>query len=434
MRSRLTVLVAATTSLVLLAFLIPLAILVRSVAEDRAVDGATSAAQSMVPLVATGDRETLARVIEVNPYPITVFFPDGTRVGEPVEPTPAVRYAGSGRSFSVAMPGGGREVVVAVQGAAGGTAVVRNFVPADDLNRGVAQTWLLLGMLGIALVGLGVGVADRLARAVIRPIVALSAVSHRLATGDLSARADPAGPPEVRDVAAALNELAGRILELLQQERETVADLSHRLRTPLTALRLEAEALPDAEHAQRVTARVDAVERAVSGLIRHARRRVDAGPESCDSAAVVRERTAFWSVLAEDTGRAMAVLLAGGPLPVAVGADELGAALDAVLGNVFAHTPDGVAFTVRLTARPGGGAVLTVADEGPGLPADMADLTGRGVSGAASTGLGLDIARQAAERSGGRLLLASEAGAQVTLELGAPPTNGRPANGRPTGG
>ena len=52
------------------------------------------------------------------------------------------------------------------------------------------------------------------------------------------------GPEEVRRVGAALNRLAGRIDELLAAERETVADLSHRLRTPLTAVRLDVESLP----------------------------------------------------------------------------------------------------------------------------------------------------------------------------------------------
>jgi signal transduction histidine kinase len=426
-RSRLTLLVAATTSLVLLAFLIPLALLVRAVAEDRAVGRATAATQALVPLVAGGDADAIAQAASASAYPITVFLPDGGQVGAPATRTPAVRLAATGRSLTVATARG-REIVVAVQGLSGGTAVVRTAVPADELRRGVGRAWLLLAALGVLFVGVGLAVADRLARAVVRPIAGLSAVSHRLAAGDLSARADPAGPPEVRDVAAALNHLAGRISELLQQERETVADLSHRLRTPLTALRLETEALPDPAQAHRIGARVDAVERTVSGLIRHARRRAAPGPGRCDAAAVVRERLAFWSVLAEDTARAVTAEIAPGPLPVAVDAGDLSAAVDALLGNVFAHTPDGVAFAVRLAERAGGGGELTVADDGPGLPAGAADPTGRGVSGGASTGLGLDIARRAAEQSGGGLRLSASPGAgagagpgaRIVLELGPP--------------
>ncbi|HYN96518.1 MAG TPA: HAMP domain-containing sensor histidine kinase [Pilimelia sp.] len=423
MRSRLTLLVAATTSLVLVAFLIPLALLMRTVAEDRAVGEATGAAQSLVPLVATGDPETIRLAVEQataeSAYPITVFLPDGTVVGAPARRTAAVQLAATGRSLNATTPTG-REVVVAVQGLPGGTAVVRTALPAAALRRGVDRAWLLLGALGLALIAIGLVVADRLARAVVRPIVALSAVSHRLGAGDLSARAEPSGPPEVRDVAAALNQLASRIRDLLQQERETVADLSHRLRTPLTALRLEVEALPDPALTRRVAARVDGVERAVSGLIRHARRRTGPEPARCDAAAVVRDRVDFWSVLAEDTGRAARVEVAAGPLPVAVSADELAAALDAVLGNVFAHTPDGVAFGIRLVPRSGGGAELTVTDEGPGLPTGSVDPARRGVSGGDSTGLGLDSARRAAEASGGALRLGPGPGAAIIMELGGP--------------
>jgi signal transduction histidine kinase len=243
-------------------------------------------------------------------------------------------------------------------------------------------------------------------------------VSHRLANAELTARAEPAGPAELRDVAGALNHLAGRIQELLRQEREHVADLSHRLRTPLTVLRLEAESLRDPQEGARLTAAADALERAVTGLIRQARSATtDAGRS--DAAAVVAGRTEFWAALAEDTQREMTVGLAPGPLPVGLAAEDLAAAVDALLGNVFAHTPDGTPFAVRLTAGPTGGAVLTVADRGPGVPAG---LVRRGASGADSTGLGLDICRRAAQASGGRLEIAAgePSGAVMVLHLGPP--------------
>jgi signal transduction histidine kinase len=135
---------------------------------------------------------------------------------------------------------------------------------------------------------------------------------------------------------------------------------------------------------------------------------------------VTSERTAFWSVLADDEGRPMRVDLAPGPVLVGVAAPELAAALDALLGNVFAHTPEGTAFEVRLRPRPDGGGVLSVHDSGPGFPAG--DPVRRGASGRGSTGLGLDIARQAAEASGGSLAIGNGAsGGQVVVELGPPP-------------
>ncbi|HEX6446992.1 MAG TPA: HAMP domain-containing sensor histidine kinase [Streptosporangiales bacterium] len=425
MRRRLAMLVAATTSLVLVAFLVPLAVLVRTVAADRAVTAATSQAQSLVAVVGAGDRASVRAAVEQanasGDHPLTVFFPDGTQVGAPARRTDAVELALRGRSLSTDVDGG-RQVLVAVQGTSGGPAAIATTVDAAELRRGVAKSWLILALLGVALMLIGVAVADRLARTMVRPIGELSAVSHRLAGGDLDARAERAGPPEVRAVAAALNHLAGRIGDLLRAERESMADISHRLRTPLTALRLDAEALPDDDRAQRIVADVDALERAVTRVIADARRTGDAVAE-CDAAAVVRERAEFWSALAEDTGRSLALDLPDRPAPVRLPAGELAAALDALLGNVFAHTPDGVGLAVRLTVPPDGGARLVVSDEGPGFPRRLLDgAPERGASHGGSTGLGLDIARRAARESRGGLSLGASGsgGAEVVLVLGAP--------------
>ncbi|MER7442350.1 sensor histidine kinase [Micromonospora avicenniae] len=423
MRARLAVLVAAVSVLILIAFLVPLALLVRTVAEDRATVRATADAQSLVPVVGTADATTIRLTVEQlaadSGRPVSVYLPDGTVLGTPVPRTPAVALAARGQSLT-GESASGREVVIAVQGRADGTGVIRVAVPRDELTDGVTRAWLVLALLGLLLVLIGLVVADRLARTLVRPIGDLSAVSHRLANAELDARVTPSGPPELREVAGALNHLAGRIQVLLVQEREQVADLSHRLRTPLTALRLEAESLRDPDDASRITAAVDGLERAVTGLIRQARwrRAPAAGPTGSDAAAIVGERVAFWSVLAEDTGRPVTLDLAPGPLPVGVPADELAAAVDALLGNVFAHTPDGTPFTVRLAVADGQ-VVLTVADGGPGLPADAAR---RGKSAAGSTGLGLDIARRAAQATGGRLELraATGGGAEVLLRLGPP--------------
>ncbi|GAB3142228.1 HAMP domain-containing sensor histidine kinase [Micromonospora sonneratiae] len=424
--------------LVLLAFLVPLAVLLRTVARDRALVAASADAQSLVSLVGTADpaalRLSTEQVAAASRRPVTVFLPDGTVLGTPAPRTDAVRLAALGHSLTVDHADG-YEIVVAVQGRPDGTVVIRTVVPRAELSRGVGRAWLVLAVLGVTLLLLGLFVADRLARSLVAPIAELSAVSHRLARAELNARARPAGPPELRQVAGALNHLAGRIQELLRDEREQVADLSHRLRTPLTSLRLEAESLTDPADAARITARVDALERAVTGLIQQARRTSDGtGGRTCDATPVVRDRVAFWSVLAEDTGRTVVLDLAPTPLPVRLSADELGAVVDALLGNVFAHTPEETGFSVALRARPEGGASLTVTDQGPGLPGTGGRSPGRdgtvgppvpvvrGVSSAGSTGLGLDIARRAAQSSGGRLYLSTgpAGGARVTLELGPP--------------
>jgi signal transduction histidine kinase len=315
----------------------------------------------------------------------------------------------------------GREILVAVAGLDEGTAVIRAFVSDAELQRGVARAWLVLSLLGLGLLAVSMLVAYQLARNLIRPLTAAADVSHRLAQGDLSARARFDGPPEVRQVSAGLNLLATRIGELLAGERETVADLSHRLRTPLTALRIDVESLSDADDRARIAADLDTVERTVNAVIREARQPVHDGVlPACDATDVVGKRVEFWSALAEEERRSVGVRLAAGPLAVRVNRDDLAACVDALLGNVFAHTPEGCGLGIYLGPKPGGGAVLVVSDNGPGLPDPL--VLQRGRSGSGSTGLGLDIVRRVAAKSGGvvRMGRANGGGAMITMEIGAP--------------
>ena len=440
MRFRVILLVVATSSLVLVSFLVPLALVLRSFAANQAVSKATTQAQQLAPLVATLPTDTLRA---------TVDRAERGERGQPGHGFPArrpatrpagapVRHGGQGRhpasSFTTVGPAGA-EVLAAVQGLHGGpavrgsppgTAVIRIFVPNAVLRQGVARAWLLLVGLGLGLLAVSVVVADQLARSLVRPIVNLAQASDLLATGDLTARATVAGPPEVRRAGSGLNRLAARIGDLLAHERETVADLSHRLRTPLTALRIDAESLRNVDEMTQLTADVDAVERTVNEIIRAARRPGGVGA-LCDASMVINERAAFWQPLAEDQERPMMVEVAAGPVLVSVSSEDLAACTDVLLENVFSHTAEGAAFTVRLSRRAGGGAWLVVADDGPGFP--DADPTERGQSGGGSTGLGLDIARRIAEASGGSVTIgrSTSGGGAVTVGLGPP---ARPPDGR----
>ncbi len=420
MRRQLVLLATATTLLVVVAFLLPLALLLRTLAADRAVTQALQEAQGLAVLVAVSTPEQLPPAVSLldsgSPRAVTVYLPDGSTLGAPAGPLNAL--AASGRSFT-ADADGGREVFVPVDLEDGGRAVVRSHVPDALLGRGVRPAVAVLVGLGAGLLLLAVLVADRLARGTVRPVTALAGAARRLSEGELTARVDPAGPPEVRDVGVAVNALGRRIEELLVAERESVADLSHRLRTPLTALRLDAEGLRDPAEASRLEADVAAVERTVDEVIRSARRSVrEGGHAACDAAAVVAERAAFWAVLAEDQGRPWRVELAPEEHQVRLAAADLAAAVDALLGNAFAHTPDTAAVDVRVERRDDAVAV-EVADRGPGLPPGALR---RGESSAGSTGLGLDIARRTAEASGGRLLVEDRpgGGARVVMLL-APP-------------
>jgi signal transduction histidine kinase len=417
-RGQLNAVVAATTSLVLLAFLIPLGLLLRRAAEDRAIAAATAEAQSMAALVALGQEPRRTNETGDGPL-VTVFFADGRVVGDPAPRSDSVALAATGRAF-LAESAGGVEVLVPVQRVDGGTAVVRSYAPESLLHRGVTRTWLVLGLLAVVLSGFGLLLADRLGRRLVGSVTALAGTADRLAAGDLTARFEPGATPELRRVGLELNRLAGRIQHLLTSAREEAADLAHRLRTPVAALRLNVDTVADAGDRARLYADVDALARLVDEVIRTARRPVREGAGArADLAAIAAERVAFWSALAEDVGRPVERVLPDAPVPVRAAPEDVAAALDALLENVFAHTPDGAALRVTVAACPDGGGTVTVEDAGPGLPATSAR---RGVSAGGSTGLGLDIARRTAESSGGAMRTGTGplGGALVELDLGAP--------------
>ncbi|MGH2720106.1 MAG: two-component sensor histidine kinase, partial [Actinomycetota bacterium] len=174
MRRRLVLLAAATTVTVTLAFLVPLAIVVRTLARDRALNAAELEAQSLAPVLAlTSEPDALAVAVRSIPSGeagrMTIFLPDGSLVGaRETVGADSLALARRGRSFSSGVDGG-VEVLVPVD-LRGGRAVVRVFVPDAVLNEGVAAAWALEAMLGLALSGGTIIMADRLARSVVRPV------------------------------------------------------------------------------------------------------------------------------------------------------------------------------------------------------------------------------------------------------------------------
>jgi signal transduction histidine kinase len=411
MRRRISLLVAATTSAVIVAFLIPLGMLVRTLAEDRAVAGASQEAQAVATLVAgVNDERQLRDLVSLidlrSPRATSILLPDGTLIGSPPPhaDTEILRRARAGAAFTLVSNDGAQVLVPVVTER--GTVVVRTAVTADVLRQGVTTAWLTFAGLGAALMVVAVVGADQLGRRVSAPVSELAAVAHRLRSGELDARAVPRGPEETVELGTALNRLADRIGELLTAEREAVADLSHRLRTPMTALRLDAGAVNEPELAHRLRDHIGHLERTVDAVVKDARRPVSSTlGRSCDAASVVRDRVAFWSALAVDQGRELAVSIPSTATPAAIDANDLVDVVDALVDNVFAHTPDGTAFAVSLTDSDPALLRLEVADSGPG--AAHPDVVARGHSTADSTGLGLDIVRRAAIAAGGELVIAS---------------------------
>jgi signal transduction histidine kinase len=218
-------------------------------------------------------------------------------------------------------------------------------------------------------------------------------------------------------VGTALNQLAGRIGELLQAEREAAADLSHRLRTPVTALRLAVDTTGDPAERARLREHLDRLEGTVDSVVRQARRpstTADGAQVQADLAQIVAARAGFWGALAEDQHRQLTTVIDGAGRWVPADPQDITDVVDVLLDNVFAHTDAGVGLTVSVLWSPHDTS-LVVEDDGPGLPS--ADLLGRGRSGAGSTGLGLDIVTRIASASGAVLDLGSSAagGARVSL-------------------
>ncbi|MDQ8706626.1 HAMP domain-containing sensor histidine kinase [Streptomyces sp. LHD-70] len=417
MRRWLLVLTAATTALVLAALLVPLALLTRTHAAERATAEATARAQYVASgvgaVLGTGAAESFVDGANSPSGPATsVILADGRVLGAPARVSDAVRLARRGRAFTYAAPDGGRLVLVPVQGPREGTAVVQVALTPGQLYEGMLASWLILAGIGLGLVLVGLLIADRLGARLVGSARRLAGVAERLSDGDLTARATPSGPPELRLVGEELNHLAARIDELIAAERENAADLAHRLRTPMAALRLDAEGLRDEAEGERIAAGVASLEQQVDEVIRRARKPLRTRPERADLARVTRERTAFWLPLAEDQERELTLASGDAELWVPVAEDDLAAALDALIGNVLDHTPQGTDFRVTVGPGPGGCVRLEVADAGPGFGDTAAE---RGASGGGSTGLGLDIARRTAEEVGGRCVVDGTGGARVTL-------------------
>ena len=420
MRRRLAVVTLGATVLIVVSFLVPLGLLVRRQAEDRALSRAESDGRAVATAIAVAasfaatpmDASAVLAVLGAfgSPPGIGVYLPDGSVVGQGEPNDPDVAVARQGTAFTARTPGGAAVLVPVLT--SGSVLVVRADVPAEQLHQGVRSAWLVLGLLGGLLILVAIVAADRLGRSIVAPVASLRRATADLASGDLTARVTPAGPPEIEQVGRAFNDLAERLRGLLQAEREAAADISHGLRTPVAALRLQVESLTDGFIREPLLDDVTALEASIDEVIREARSRGDDGPDHCDLAAVVRDRTEFWGVLAGDQGRLLTV-----ELPEAydahLPAKDAVTVIDTLLENVFAHTTPPA--SIRVTLSPAG--ELAVEDGGAGFDRSSID---RGASGGRSTGLGLDIVRRITERSGGTLTVMRSGlgGARVVARLG----------------
>jgi signal transduction histidine kinase len=315
----------------------------------------------------------------------------------------------------------GRKVgagVLAVSVPLRGGGVLRVLGDDHALISSVRQSWVAIGGLALFALGTAALMARIQGERFATPLESLADAARRLGDGDFSAQAAYSGLPEVDEVAKALHETAAQLGAMLDRSRSFGADASHQLRTPLTALRLDLEALDatgaDPELVAAAIREADRLEATIAELLSLADAPGGAADRSCDVAELAAARLDAWQSLARAAGRE--VVLDALPVPpVRARPGAIGQCLQVLLDNALEHGAGTITISVRAVAA-GGGLGLTgegrdtkwvrlcVSDEGPGIPPDRRDGL---LSGRADTlaGRGLVLARQLVEAEGGRLTL-----------------------------
>jgi signal transduction histidine kinase len=287
------------------------------------------------------------------------------------------------------------------------TGAVRITYPTSAVDTRVRRYWLMLLAIGGTVLAVAALVGFRFARWVSSPLAQLESAAAVAGGGDLGARADEqAGPPELRSLASTFNHMVAELEQLVSSQEEFVADASHQLRTPLTALRLRLEIVAgevtDAGRAdlERALEEVERLSRLVDGLLALARAEVSP-PEWVDLAALVAERAEAWSALTDERRVRLEIDVKG---TARAGHDRLGQVLENLLANALAVSPEGSSITIS-----GSGGELHVLDRGPGMTAEgrerAFDRFWRGGKSGAGSGLGLAIVRRLVEIDGGTVEL-----------------------------
>lgn len=318
----------------------------------------------------------------------------------------------------------------------------------DELDATINRLWLFLGVGvggGALLATLaGLWIAGR----AMRPIADLTTTARKIAsTRDPSMHMpEPVADDEVAELARTLDSMLRELdaartesQQMVQAQREFVADASHELRTPLTSIlanlellhdRLEAER-PDGEETEMVGSALRSsrrMRRLVGDLLMLAR--ADAGRfgerAPCDLGEIAEAAVAEVRPVADEHSLRLET---GDAVAVTGNSDELHRLTVNLLENAVRHTPEGSTVAVTVERRDGS-AVLEVSDDGPGLPAGMGEqvfsrfVRGGGPADLAAdsgTGLGLAIVRAVAESHGGAVTAGTgpDGGARFTVTLPA---------------
>ncbi len=270
-------------------------------------------------------------------------------------------------------------------------------------------TFVLFGVLWLVL------------RRITRPLAALTARTQSFAASPRQAELlEPSGPSDVRELIAAHNALETRIAALLDEKDVMLGAIGHDLKTPLAALRVRIESVADDGQRDKMAAGVIELDRMLDDILSLARiGRPQDVPERLDLAPLATGVVEEY----EDRGRPVTV----GAVDRTVGhfrASWIRRALRNLIDNALRY---GGEARVSL-ARDGGAAILTVSDDGPGIPDDriaaMMEPFRRGEAsrnrGTGGSGLGLTLARAIAQQHGGALTLVNRAGGGFDAVLRLP--------------
>ncbi|WLW53309.1 sensor histidine kinase [Streptomyces sp. YU58] len=322
----------------------------------------------------------------------------------------------------------GKHLVVTVPADKG---AVRIVYATSDMTARLWQIWGFRAGLAVLVLGAAAGIGAFAARRITAPLRELNDMASKFSDGDLTARSPVTGPPETQTLARTLNQGAERLDTLVASQRIFVADASHQLRTPLTALRLSLDNIADGvddefvrEDVEQATAEVVRMSRLVNGLLVLARAEAKVtAPEPLSLGDIVDERLAVWRPAADERGVTVAPMGSiDGRLLVMSSPGALDQVLDNVLSNALEVSPDGGTITVRAQGR-GDEVVLSVLDEGPGMSDAEKSRAfdrfwrGQGLTGRAGSGLGLAVVKQLVTDDGGAVTLRDAPGGGLCVEI-----------------
>jgi len=294
------------------------------------------------------------------------------------------------------------------------------------LGRGEFHPFFLFPFVVVILIVVAVaGGLRRLAG----PMDNLISAAQRIESGDFSAQVPEWGSPDLRSVARAFNSMSARLKTIDEQRRSFLADVTHELRTPLSVIRGQAEAIADGVYpadAAHLAPILDATQ-TLDRLVEDLRTLVltDAGnlvldKEPTDIGALVHDTVESFRAQAESKGVSLTTDVATGVPTIDVDQARIRQVIGNLLSNAIRHTPSGGSVKVGV-ASASNEVTITVTDTGEGIPPDLLPhVFDRFVKGPNSTGsgLGLAIAQDIVNLHSGRIAATSaSSGTTLTVTL-----------------